>query len=98
MKGEVYGCQIINSMEDQAGQNSFLGESINLQGGVSIDTKGNIAIQGSSSGGVTIGSPSLSATLYGAITTAPSINELEGMAYQIGGSVAALPVTAGGRF
>ena len=61
--------------------------SFNIQGGISIDTKGNVAIQGGSSGGVTGGSPGVSITSYRAITNAPNIKKLEGSGYQVGGSV-----------
>ena len=75
--------------------------SFNLQGGTSIDTKGNVALQGSFTGGVTTGSGA-SATLYQSITNAPSIKKLEGPAYQFGGSfgfpVYGVPLSAGGDF
>lgn len=74
----------------------------NLQGGISIDTKGNVAIQGNFSGGLTTGSPGASITQYKTVTNAPNINKLEGIAYQIGGSIAApvygVPIAAGGDF
>ncbi len=72
--------------------------NFNLQGGISIDTKGNIAIQGSFGGGVTGGTPSISISGYRSITNAPSINELNGMGYQIGGSATIPPVAVGGDF
>ena len=61
--------------------------SFNAQGGISIDTKGNIAIQWSWAGGFTSGSPSASVTLYQSITNAPNIYKLNGLSYQIGGSM-----------
>ena len=74
----------------------------NLQAGLSIDTKGNVAIQSSIGGGVTGGSPSASITAYKSVTTAPSINSLDGDYYQIGGSagipVAGIPLAVGGDF
>ena len=74
----------------------------NLQAGVSIDTKGNVAIQGSAGGGVTTGSPGASITAYRSATNAPSIDNLNGPGYQIGGSVGipvyGVPVAAGGDF
>ena len=74
----------------------------NLQAGVSIDTKGNVAIQGSAGGGVTGGSPGISITAYQSVTNAPSINNLSGPGYQIGGSVGVpafgVPFAAGGDF
>ena len=72
----------------------------NGQIGVSIDTKGNFAIQGSVGGGATTGGSGISGTQYQTITNAPSINELNDMYYQVGGSVAAIvegvPLAAGG--
>ena len=61
--------------------------NFNIQAGVSIDTQGNVALQYSTGGGFTTGSPSLSVTGYKSVTNAPSIYELEGMGYQIGGSI-----------
>ena len=76
--------------------------SFNLQVGVSADTKGNVAIQGSFSGGVTGGSPGASITAYRTVTNAPNIKKLEGPGYQIGGSVGVpvygIPLAAGGDF
>ena len=76
--------------------------SFNLQGGISIDTKGNVALQGSFSGGVTAGSPSISITSYRTITNAPNIKKLTGPGYQIGGSVgvpvSSVSLVAGGDF
>ncbi len=72
----------------------------NGQIGVSMDTKGNVAIQTSCGGGVTGGDPSISITYYQSITNAPNIDKLNGAYYQIGGSIAAriegVPVAAGG--
>ena len=74
----------------------------NLQAGISIDTKGNVAIQGSAGGGVTGGSPGASITAYQSVSNAPSIDKLEGLGYQIGGSVGVpvygVPLAAGGDF
>ena len=74
----------------------------NGQIGVSMDTKGNVAVQASGGGGVTVGTPSISISGYRSITNAPSINELNGMGYQIGGSaiisVEGVPVAVGGDF
>ena len=50
----------------------------------------NAAIQSSFSGGVTGGTPSGSITVYKSKTNAASINELEGLGYQIGGSTTAV--------
>ena len=74
----------------------------NGQIGVSMDTKGNVAIQASAGGGVSGGTPSISISSYRSITNAHSINELNGMGYQIGGSaiipVEGVPVAVGGDF
>ena len=76
--------------------------TFNLQGGLSLDAKGNVALQGSFSGGVGGGSPSVSATAYQTVTNAPSISKLEGPGYQIGGTVGipvyGVPLAAGGDF
>lgn len=56
------------------------------QGGVSIDTKGNVAIQGTFSTGLTGGSPGAAVTSFNTITNAPNIDSLNGMSYQIGAS------------
>lgn len=62
--------------------------------------KGNVAIQASAAGGATSGSPSISFSRYRSITNAPSINELNGKGYQVGGSALAkvgyVPVFVGG--
>ena len=71
----------------------------NGQIGVSIDTKGNVAIQASAGGGLTGGTPSLSFSTYNSITNAPSIEKLNGEGYQLGGSAivpAGVPVAVGG--
>ena len=72
----------------------------NGQLGVSVDTKGNVAIQQSFGGGLTTGEPSISGTAYASITNAPNIDKLDGPFYQVGGSIAApvggIPAAAGG--
>lgn len=74
----------------------------NSQIGMSMDTKGNVAIQATGGGGVTGGTPSISISGYSSITNAPSINELNDMGYQIGGSaiipVKCVPVAVGADF
>ena len=74
----------------------------NLQAGISIDTKGNVAIQGSAGGGITGGVPSASITAYQSVTNAPSIAKLEDSGYQIGGSIGVpvyeVPLAVGGDF
>ena len=74
--------------------------NFNFQGGISVDTKGNVAIQVTNGTGFTTGSFGGSVTRYESITCAPSIDKLEGLGYQIGGSYGALiygvPVSSGG--
>ncbi len=67
--------------------------SFNLQMGITIDTKGNVAVQSSYAGGVMTGDPSASVTLYQTITNAPSVKKLseDNLAYQVGGT-AGVPV------
>lgn len=76
--------------------------SFNGQVGLSLDTKGNVAIQGAVIGGTTIGTPCMSVTKYSSVTNAPSIRKLNGMGYQLGGSaiipVDGVPVAIGGDF
>lgn len=73
-----------------------------MQGGISIDTQGNVGVQGGYSGGVTGGYPSASITKYHTVTNAPNIKKLEGIGYQIGGAVGVpvygVPVAAGADF
>ena len=76
----------------------------NIQGGMSVDTKGNVGLQGSIAVGVTGTNPgySGSVTVYQMTTNAPSIDKLESMGYQIGGTVGVpvegIPVALGGDF
>ena len=76
--------------------------AFSVQLGLSIDTKGNIAIQVTGGGGVTIGTPCTTIGKYKSYTNAPSINELNGPAYQIGGSaiipVEGFPVAVGADY
>ena len=76
------------------------GFSFNAQIGVSVDTKGNVAIQYSYGGGVTGGSAAISVSRYKTRTNAPNIHLLEGPSQQIGGSVGVpiygVPISAGG--
>jgi RHS repeat-associated protein len=60
----------------------------NGQIGVSMDTKGNIAIQHTVGGGVATGTPGISGTVYASITNAPDISKLEGPYAQVGASAA----------
>ena len=68
--------------------------------GLSIDTKGNVAIQGTFSGGFTGGSPGISGSIFQTLTNAPNIDKLNGMAYNLGGSVGVpvngVPIVIGG--
>ena len=72
----------------------------NGQIGISMDTKGDFAIQASGGGGITGGSPGISITRYQSITNAPNIDKLNDEYYQAGGSIAVpiggFPVAAGG--
>ena len=72
----------------------------NGQIGVSMDTKGNVAIQVSGGGGITGGDPGISITRYQSVTNAPNIDKLNDAYYQVGGSIAVpiegVPVAAGG--
>ena len=71
-----------------------------FQAGISIDTKGNIAIQSSVGQGFTQGTLGGSCAIYQSVTNAPSIYKLEGLGYQIGGSVGmfvhGVPLSVGG--
>ena len=72
----------------------------NVQMGVSIDTKGNVAIQASGGGGITKGNLGISVTRYRSVSNAPNVNKLENEYYQVGGSIAfpveGVPLAAGG--
>ena len=72
----------------------------NLQAGLYIDTKGNMAVQGSYGAGITTGNPGISATSYQSVTNAPSIDKLNGFGCQVGGScgfsAGPVPVAVGG--
>ena len=76
------------------------GFSFNGQIGMSVDTKGNVALQYSYGGGVTGGSAAISVSRYKTRTNAPNIHLLEGPSQQIGGSVGVpiygVPISAGG--
>ena len=74
------------------------GVSYNYQIGIALDTRGNVAVQRSHSWGASTSSGA-SATVYRTRTNAPTIHDLEGTAYQIGGSagfpVNGFPASAG---
>ena len=55
--------------------------------GFAMDTKGNIAIQATGASNVTT-SPTLSVSIsrYDSVTNAPTVNDLNGPSYQLGGS------------
>ena len=55
--------------------------------GVSIDARGNCAIQATGSAALTTGTPGVSGGVYISATNAPSIDNLNGEALAIGGSV-----------
>lgn len=66
--------------------------NFSTQGGISIDTNGNVAIQATYSTTVTVSSGSAIA-VYDTITNAQDTTNLEGIGYQVGGSVG-IPVPA----
>ena len=66
--------------------------SFSGQVGVSVDTKGNFAIQASISDNFTTGTPSASASFYTSITNAPTVFNLEEMGCQAGWS-SAVPIS-----
>ena len=72
----------------------------NGQIGLSMDTKGNVAIQASGGGGITGGNPGISITRYQSVTNAPNIDKLNDAYYQVGGSIAVpiedVPIAVGG--
>ncbi|MBR5339186.1 MAG: RHS repeat-associated core domain-containing protein, partial [Lachnospiraceae bacterium] len=76
--------------------------SVNAQFGISMDTKGNIAIQVSLGGGIATGNPGGSISKYQSITNAPNIGELTEDYCQAGGSIAKpigyVPFYGGGDF
>ena len=59
--------------------------------GISIDWKGNVAVQVTGSGGVTVGTPSAGILAYQTITNASTVYNLEDFGVQIGGS-ASIPI------
>lgn len=79
--------------------------NFNIQGGVSIDTKGNVTFQGTFAGGATSNSSlGLSFGKFSMVTNAPEVDKLNGSGYQFGGSanVPAPPlpisISVGGEF
>ena len=74
----------------------------NYQIGISIDFKGNFALQHTIATGTTTSNPYGSACFFVMITDAPSVNLLNGPGYQFGGSVSipspALTASMGGEF
>jgi hypothetical protein len=60
-----------------------IGSAINI--GVSTDYKGNVAVQWSK--GTSRGAPCASVTAFQTMTSAPSVDELQGKSTQIGGSL-----------
>ena len=61
------------------------GISYNYQIGVSLDTRGNVTVQRSYSWGAST-SPGASVSVYRTRTNAPTVHELTGPSYQVGGS------------
>ena len=76
--------------------------SYNLQGGIAVDTSGDISLTGSVASGFTGGSPGVSITGYDSITNAPSVDNLSGFGIQMGGTLAVpvenIPLAVGGDF
>ncbi len=74
----------------------------NYQIGISIDFKGNFALQHTIATGATTSNPYGSACVFVMITDAPSVKHLNGPGYQFGGSVSipspALTASMGGEF
>lgn len=72
--------------------------SFSAQGGISMDAKGNVALQGTFMGGVS-SNQGILVTSYETRTNAHNINNLNGFGYQIGGSygfnAGYVPVTVG---
>ena len=72
--------------------------------GISIDTKGNIALQGAAIGGITAGTGAVGVVKYQTLTSATTVYDLEGLGTQIGASglipIPGAPVMAmvGGEF
>jgi len=68
---------------------------------ISIDTKGNYAIQGTFVGGPSTGTPSVSIVSSSTITNAYNVEELNGDSYQVGGTagemVGTIPLTVSGE-
>ncbi len=68
--------------------------------GLSVDTDGNVGIQGSWGGGVSTGTPGASIATFSTITNASVISDLLGEGYQLGCSVGTavegVPLSAGG--
>ena len=54
--------------------------------GISIDTKGNVAVQATGMGGVTVGGKAIGILEYKTVTTASTVYDLEGFSAQVGGS------------
>ena len=88
-------CSIIDNVNytSSTGINISLSPSafiFNFQIAFSIDAKGNAALQLAFSGGFTTGSPGASISVFNMKTNAPSVDHLEGMGYQMGGSAGIL--------
>ncbi len=65
--------------------------NFNIQGGVSIDTKGNVVAQWTPAFGGSSAQKGVSASIYETVTNAPSVDNLNGLGTQMGVS-AAFPI------
>lgn len=61
--------------------------TIDISIGISIDTKGNVAIQYSKGGGVAASAPTIAISKFSTITNAKNVYALEGKSVNAGGSV-----------
>ena len=64
-----------------------------FQVGIACDLKGNVVFQSTSAAGFSNGTPCGSLGIYGSVTNAPTVNDLAGPSYQIGGSFTAISPT-----
>ena len=75
---------------------------LQLTGGFSIDTSGDVVLQGSYAGGITTSTGGWNGTVYTSITNAPDVDKLNGEFFNMGGSYSYkagnVPLTGGGDF
>lgn len=106
--------KVQNYRNELSKKNGTYSEGFNISGTPNIwqfdgmicfsrDYKGNMGIQITGSGGVTVGTPSISISKYVSRTNAPDISFLEGSGVSIGGSAlvqtpVVVSVGAGGEF